>query len=124
MDADRIVQYSDKCIPITQTRQFINDDFIRLQCVSTSLPFSGDVVSKEFFANVKPDAVAEAKMKRWEAISKRSSKNFGPPSVILLGVDTMSRLNSVRNFEKSRAVLKSIGAVEMKGYTKGAKKVN
>lgn len=77
----------------------------------------GGAVSQEFFeSNVDPDAVAQAKMKKWVSISTRPSKNVGHPNVIL-GVDTVSRLNSIRNFEEStRSVL--IGAVKMKEHTK------
>lgn len=113
---DYFCRYSDKCYPVTHIKQFMNANFIRLHCISTSLPTFGDVVSREFFANVRPDAKARSKMKKWVAIK---SKEDRPPSIIILGVDTVSRLNSLRNFKKSLSVLRSIGAIEMKGYTKG-----
>lgn len=42
-----------------------------------------------------------------------------PPNVVLLGIDSMSRLSFQRNMKKTRQFLQSIGAVEMLGYTKG-----
>ncbi|ODN02078.1 hypothetical protein Ocin01_04570 [Orchesella cincta] len=41
-----------------------------------------------------------------------------PPNVVLLGIDSMSRLSFQRNMKKTRQYLQEIGAVEMLGYTK------
>lgn len=113
---DLSCRYSDKCYPINSTRQFIDADFIRLHCISTSLPTFGDVISREFFANVRLDTSARSTMEKWASLK---SEEDHPPSIVILGVDTVSRLNSLRNFNKTLSVLRSIGAIEMKGYTKG-----
>lgn len=41
-----------------------------------------------------------------------------PPNVVIVGIDSMSRLSFQRNMPNTRDFLKEIGAIEMLGYTK------
>jgi len=45
-----------------------------------------------------------------------------PPNVLIVGLDSTSRLNFRRYMTKTLALLERIGAVEMLGFTKGAVK--
>ena len=62
-----------------------------------------------------------SKAKYWEKErnSIHGSPNNRPPNVIVLGIDSTSRLNFRRSMPKTIKLLESIGAHEMFGYTKG-----
>lgn len=54
------------------------------------------------------------------AYCKTIQKHGSPPNVLLIGIDSTSRLNFHRFLKKTVNVLeKKLGAVEMTGYTKG-----
>ncbi|CAL8141259.1 unnamed protein product [Orchesella dallaii] len=112
MNADKIVRYSNSCHVLKETRQKVEEEFIRLFCTSTSFPSFGDVVYRQFHALAKLSSYAREKVSRWHL------KEEKPPNVLLLGVDTNSRLNAHRNFKETLSLLESWGAVEMLGYTK------
>lgn len=42
-----------------------------------------------------------------------------PPNIIVVGIDSTSRINFRRNMFKTFRTLKNLGAIEMFGYTKG-----
>lgn len=87
--------------------------------MSTSVPLINDVVSREFFAIAKTDERAIRKINRWKK-RKESGEDEVPPTVIIFGVDTLSRLNAHRTLTETLNVLRSIGAIEIDGYTKGS----
>lgn len=120
---DKRIRFSDECYPVTQPVQYLPAEFIRVHCISTSQPFLNDVVSRDFLTNAKADAKAQRKINRWSKnslVASKRAKESAPPNVIILGVDAVSRLNAHRNLPKTLSVLLSIGAVEMKGFTKVA----
>jgi hypothetical protein len=49
---------------------------------------------------------------------RNSTKEEKPPNILFIGTDTTSRLNFWRNMPLTANVLKTIGAIEMLGYTK------
>lgn len=104
---------------MNQTKQYIDAEFIRFICISTTQPTFNDVVSREFYAFPKLDSKGLNKTKKWQA-----SESPSPPNVVILGVDTMSRLGSQRVLPQSIGLLKRLGAVELKGYMKGYIKHN
>lgn len=53
--------------------------------------------------------------------SKYKNEGGPPPSVLLIGIDSTSRLNFHRFMSKTASILHNdLGAIEMKGYTKGS----
>ena len=85
--------------------------------MSTWFPLFEDISYEEYFAFAKLDSRALQKVSKWEG-----DQLDRPPNVILLGLDTNSRLNSHRTLQKTLQVLGRMGAVEMFGYTKGGVK--
>lgn len=88
-------------------------EFARVFCSSTSWPYLGDVVYREY--------VAVSSVRRDESIKKVESweNKALPPSVVMIGIDSLSRMNYYRSFPQTKAFLDGIGAVELLGYTKG-----
>ena len=74
-----------------------------------------DVVYQDYHALVQPlkSSVTKEKVRSWKDVKEI------PPSVVILGMDSISRLNFQRTMTKTRKLLQSLGAVEMLGYTKG-----
>ena len=90
-------------------------EFIKVKCMSKYWPFFLDVVYQDYHALVQPmkSSATREKIKTWKDVTKI------PPSVVILGMDSISRLNFQRTMPKTRELLESLGAVEMLGYTKG-----
>jgi hypothetical protein len=67
--------------------------------------------------NSKQGDKVRKKIKYW----KLANEDAGPipPNVLILGIDSTSRLNFRRNMFKTRKILEELEAVEMMGYTKG-----
>lgn len=63
-------------------------------------------------------AKIQGKVDFWK--NRKSSKQDEelPPSILVVGIDSTSRINFRRNMFKTQKVLQSLGAVEMFGYTK------
>lgn len=94
-------------------------EFIRVFCMSASLPLLDDAVYRQHFAFAQLDDHASSKVSSWLKKSPSlTSDELRPPSVILLGVDTNSRMNSHRTMGKTLNFLRSLDAVELLGYTK------
>lgn len=73
------------------------------------------MVYRELFAIPQPDSNAFKKISKWKSLRVSAHSH---PSVILLGIDTNSRLNSHRRLPQSLKVLQQLGAVEFFGHTK------
>ncbi len=48
-----------------------------------------------------------------------NNSNERPPNILVVGLDSTSRINFNRNMQQTRKLLESLDAVEMFGYTKG-----
>jgi hypothetical protein len=81
--------------------------YIKLLPVYRSWHVTGVVVS---------GSRVEAKIKYW----KQKIKPL-PPNVVIIGLDSTSRLNVERNMPQMKEVLQKLKAVEILGYTKGCK---
>ncbi len=96
-------------------------EFARVFCTSTSWPYLGEVVYREYIAVPIPRKVETLKkIEYW----KQKQKMGSPPSVVMIGIDSLSRMNYHRSFNLSKKFLDKIGAIEMLGYTKGRYKLN
>jgi hypothetical protein len=65
----------------------------------------------------KQSAEVEGKVGHWKT-RKRASRSR-PPSVLIIGIDSTSRLAFRRSMPATINVLQTMGAHEIKGYTKG-----
>ncbi|ODM90048.1 hypothetical protein Ocin01_16635 [Orchesella cincta] len=117
MNADSVIRYSSECHPIHNSKQRITEEFIRVYCTSTTVPLFDDVVYRELFAFPQIDKQALRRISSSKEKSQ-SSAIGSPPNVVIIGIDTNSRLNSRRRFKKTVDALKEMGAIEMFGYTK------
>jgi hypothetical protein len=88
-------------------------------------PLASHAVYKNFHALVpkgKSDAVLR-KLKYWEGASPspklEGSPNNRPPNVLVIGMDSVSRLLFRRGMQQTIKILEDMGAHEMLGYTKG-----
>lgn len=73
---------------------------------------------RNFHALVPPDTVGP----RLESRKHRpnlDNMEVLPPNIIVLGIDSTSRLNFLRYMSQTIEVLESLGAKEMLGFTKG-----
>lgn len=111
-------RYSKECYPIPASVPFHkpNGEFLRVLCISNAWPLFNDVVYRDFFALPNPDLRASEKIASWK--TKTVAESEKPPNIVILMLDTNSRLNSHRRLPKTLRLLKSLGAVEMLGYTK------
>ena len=80
----------------------VKEEFVRVRCYAKS----NKIIQTNFYAFMFP------KVKKQRTPSDKSKYN-----VILLGIDSMSRLNSMRYIRRTRRLLRSIGCIEMTGYT-------
>jgi len=55
-----------------------------------------------------------------QKLKSQNQEIVRPPNVLIIGLDSTSRLNFRRFMPKTLSVLERIGAFEMMGYTKGA----
>ncbi|ODM97355.1 hypothetical protein Ocin01_09323, partial [Orchesella cincta] len=76
-------------------------------CTSTTVPLFDDVVYRELFAFPQIDKEALRRISSSEEKSQ-SSAIGSPPNVVIIGIDTNSRLNSRRRFKKTVDALKEI----------------
>lgn len=75
---------------------------------------------EDTFGNVNyPSQTSHSKNPNSRNVKSSKFVKTAPPNVVLLGIDSMSRLSFQRNMKKTRMYLQEIGAVEMLGYTKG-----
>ena len=103
-------------MPLPSERNLVRVEFIKVKCMAKYWPLFWDVVYQDYHALVQPSksSVTREKVRSWKDVKK------APPSVVILGMDSVSRLNFQRTMPKTRKLLQSLGAVEMLGYTKGS----
>jgi hypothetical protein len=103
-------RFSKECKPLKGNVTRLENEFIRVLCYSKYWPLFQDIVYRYFHAVplIPPGE------KSINLIKSSSDK----PNVLLLGIDSLSRLSFHRNMPETREVLESLGAIEMLGYTK------
>lgn len=95
----------------------ITDEFIIVKCATKHR-------KKEVYKNAHAIVqVREEVRTRLDNAAKNRTKSSGrdstrPLSILLIGVDSVSRLNSLRTMPKTRSYLNSLGWTELKGYNK------
>jgi len=92
-------------------------EFIRVFCTVTSWPFIMDTVYREFHAiPLLARESSKEKLKKWT--NKNESNR--PPNIVMIGIDSISRMNFHRSFNETLLELQKLDSVELLGYTKGS----
>jgi len=129
-------RYPEDCKPMGLVTP-LETEFLRVFCKSKYWPLSMDVIYRYFHAVPLPHKSSKSlkKLDFWKSQRKlhnsEEKSTFGqfskdsptnsynpPPNVVIIGIDSMSRLSFERNMPRTRDYLRNIGAVEMLGYTK------
>lgn len=102
--ADNRVKY-EKCVNFTQAVK-VKHEFVRVTCDNLKKVYSQFFL----FAPKKPFSVHNNK--------KEIPKNKTAYNILVLGIDSVSRLNFYRTMPKTIKYLKSKGAIDLAGYNK------
>lgn len=110
---DFIYRNLGKCIKFKKSIQ-IEDEFMKIDC------FVGkrNVYTKYEVAVIRKRDVEARCNSTLEFAKHRGTFCPDQLSVLVLGVDSASRLNSQRHLKETRRVLQELGAVEFKGYNR------
>ncbi|CAG7731387.1 unnamed protein product, partial [Allacma fusca] len=129
--ADWHIRFSPDCVKISNASSGTNvtSGFLEIQCTTTTN--GTDIKLKEYIASVVPPEIhtnkTRAKVEYWHGervdsgeddqmeIKKRASL---PPNVLILGIDSTSRLHMYRSLKETKEFLMENDFVEMRGYTK------
>ncbi|KAJ8921093.1 hypothetical protein NQ315_015891 [Exocentrus adspersus] len=101
-EGDNKVTYSVECYSLGDSAN-IDEEFIKVQCT-----YENNTIYKDMFAFVP--------LKNTTPVAVRISPR--PLSVLVVGLDAVSRLNLHRQMPETVAYLTGIGAVELLGYNK------
>jgi len=122
---------SVECLPLESVRTVITVEFVIVECASTIRKMARFLVTYRAFhgsaiTGAHDKEQVKKKISYWkkqddEESSKRQEKmeERHPPNVLIVGLDSTSRLNFRRYMTKTLALLERIGAVEMLGFNKG-----
>ncbi|XP_050415130.2 uncharacterized protein LOC126829361 [Patella vulgata] len=95
----------------------MSEEFIRVYCFSTS----GGKIYTNFHALIIPNPTRLEELKKRLRRHVNTRKSRETLNVVMIGVDSVSRLNNVRNMPKTRDyLLRHLDAIELQGYTKVA----
>ncbi|XP_008207346.2 uncharacterized protein LOC100117011 [Nasonia vitripennis] len=119
---DNEVTVSRDCHPF-QEAVFVNDEFVRVECQRRN-----ETVYRDYFAFVprKLQVEERCRLQARELLSNYVVPPTPPASghdklsVLVVGIDSVSRLNFHRSMPRSLELLRQLGAVEMLGYNKVA----
>ncbi|CAG7724309.1 unnamed protein product [Allacma fusca] len=96
----------------------VRSEFVKIQCKENGRQSR---TWTDFDVTVFPpedhSEETEVKLNYWEKESAKESF-IKPPSVLILGIDSISRLHMIRSLPQTRTFLEINDFVEMKGYTK------
>ncbi len=118
-DADNLIRYST-CIDINDEETELQHEFIMLECGHEQklIHVSTQYRAWHGIGLVVPGSKIEAKIQYWK--TKKQEQRRLPPNVIIIGLESTSRLNVQRNMPRTKEILQKLGAVEMLGYTRGS----
>ncbi|XP_057325830.1 uncharacterized protein LOC130667915 [Microplitis mediator] len=119
---DNFVKYDPVCHKFKSSTN-ITSEFVKVECFKNNKQIYRDY---HFFVPRKPLVeerchIAEKKQKEKEKENNTSTddnNNDNHLSILILGLDSVSRMNFHRMMPKTVKTLKSMGAIEMMGYNK------
>ncbi|KOB70455.1 Uncharacterized protein OBRU01_05477 [Operophtera brumata] len=106
VDVDDRVKY-DTCINFTSYIK-VMDEFVKVSC-----GYDDKILYEQFFLFAPKKPSLSTKVDEIDVPQKQSAYN-----VIVLGIDSISRMNFYRTMPKTLAYLKKKGAIELLGYNK------
>lgn len=109
-DEDNIVTYSNDCFPFENSTS-IKAEFVKIECSRNK-----EVIYKDYHAFLPRFRSIEEKVEK----VRGANPNTEHLSLLIVGLDSVSRLNFHRMMPKTVQALQKLGAVEMLGYTKVA----
>ncbi|XP_054014546.1 uncharacterized protein LOC128895720 [Hylaeus anthracinus] len=109
-DEDNIVTYDNDCSAF-QNATTIRAEFVKIECSRNN-----EVIYKDYHAFLPRFRSLEQKYEKARAARFKSEHL----SLLIVGLDSVSRLNFHRMMPKTVEALRKLGAVEMMGYTKVA----
>ncbi|KAK2186220.1 hypothetical protein NP493_210g03014 [Ridgeia piscesae] len=115
-NSDNLYEYSSRVIRFSRDVN-VTSEFIRVACYGES----GDMIYANFHAFVlrKPEVERRCDRKSTERSAHVRKENL---NVIALGVDSVSRLNFIRQMSRTRDfLLDTLGAIEMAGLQQGGR---
>ncbi|XP_020280908.1 uncharacterized protein LOC109853331 isoform X2 [Pseudomyrmex gracilis] len=110
-DSDNAVTYSTQCHPF-QESCVVNDEFVKVECSR-----NGEVIYKDYYVFLPRKSSVEKRCKQAASTDMHANDRL---SILVMGLDSVSRMNFYRMMPKTVKALQSLGAVEMLGYTKVA----
>ncbi|XP_077296477.1 uncharacterized protein LOC143918426 [Arctopsyche grandis] len=102
--SDDRYEYEKDCTVFSKSTN-VFDEFVRVECT-----YKGSDIYKDFHSFVMIKNIAED-----VSATKRNEYSY---NVLVLGIDAVSRLNFHRTMPKTLKILKSMGAIEFRGYNK------
>ncbi|XP_067001793.2 uncharacterized protein [Anabrus simplex] len=109
-DVDDHVRLANYCIPFHRDME-IKEEFIKVEC-----RVNDEEIYKDYHAFIIPKPEVEKRCE--EAVSTNEVDTEDRPSVLMLGIDAVSRLNFHRQMPHTLHQLRQLGAIEMLGYNK------
>ena len=94
----------------------INDEFIYITCYNENGNIIGTYL--QAFVILKPEVELRCTHAQQDFVPVLSSDGITPPNVLMIGFDSTSLLNFMRQMPETRELFHSLGAIEMKGYHK------
>lgn len=92
----------------------VKEDYIRVECFSAN----ESVVYSNFFSFIHDDVIPSNNSND-DTFKKHQKAVDETLSVLMIGIDSVSRLNMIRNMNRTRSVLlQDMNAIELLGYTK------
>ncbi|XP_014478819.1 PREDICTED: uncharacterized protein LOC106746589 isoform X2 [Dinoponera quadriceps] len=110
-DQDNAVTYDKECHPFKDSCT-VSAEFVKVECSRNS-----KMIYKDYFAFLPRKPSVEDRCK--QTFNKMDTEN-DRLSILVIGLDSVSRLNFHRMMPMTVKALQSLGAVEMLGYTKVA----
>ncbi|XP_011049249.1 PREDICTED: uncharacterized protein LOC105142989 [Acromyrmex echinatior] len=110
-DNDNAVTYDTQCYPF-QDSCTVNAEFVKVECYQNN-----EMVYKDYYAFLPRKPSIEERCRQTLRMDTLIEDRL---SVLIVGLDSVSRMNFHRMMPKTVKSLQSLGAVEMLGYTKVA----
>lgn len=98
-------EYNDNNVKIGQKIYFVNNITVPDEMVEVVCTLNSNIIYKHYHIFIRPT-------------SSVKNRKDGDVSVLVLGLDSVSRMNFHRQMPKTSAFLSEIGTVEMLGYNK------
>ncbi|XP_016658178.1 uncharacterized protein LOC100166395 isoform X1 [Acyrthosiphon pisum] len=97
--------YSDDDVKLGEKVYFVHNTTVSKEMVEVVCTLNSNVIYKYYHIFIQPT-------------SSVRNRKYGEVSILLLGLDAVSRMNFHRQMPKTSAFLSEIGTVEMTGYNK------